>query len=46
MKQYDESAAVQFYGLFNMLTVEGCFETSLFRHLTNHDFRVFNFGNT
>ena len=24
MKQYDESAVVQFFGLFNMLTVDGC----------------------
>ena len=30
MKEYDESAAVQFFILFNMLTVEGCFETGLF----------------
>ena len=39
MKQYDESAAMQFFVLFNMLTVERCFETGLFKHLTNHVFR-------
>ena len=38
MKQYDESAVVQLVALFSMLTVEGCFETELCRHLTNHIF--------
>ena len=32
MKQYHESAAVQFFRLFNMLTVESCSETGLVRH--------------
>ena len=39
MKQYDESAMVQFFGLFNMLTVQGGSETRVFRHLPNHDIR-------
>ena len=26
MRKFDESAAVQFFGLFNMLNVEGCSE--------------------
>ena len=39
MKQYDESAVVQFFRLFNMLTVAQCCEARLFWHLTNHIFR-------
>ena len=38
MKQYDRSALVNFFRLFNMLTVERCSETTLFRDLTNHIF--------
>ena len=38
MKQYYESAAVQFFGLFNMLTMESCSETGIFRHLIKHVF--------
>ena len=39
MKQYEESAALQFCGLFHMSTVEGPSETVIFKHLTNHSFR-------
>ena len=39
MKQDDEGAAMQFFGLFNMLTVEGCSKTWLLRYLTNQVFR-------
>ena len=38
MKQFDEIAAVQFLGVFNMLAVEGCSETEIFRHSTNDVF--------
>ena len=38
MKQFDEIAAVQFLGVFNMLAVEGCSETEIFSHLTNDVF--------
>ena len=33
-------------GTFTMLLLEGSSETGLFRHLSNHVFRVRNFGNT
>ena len=33
-------------GTFTMLLVEASSETGLFRHLSNHVFRVRNFGNT
>ena len=46
MKTYDMSALVQFLGMFNMLTVEGCSETGIFRDLTNTSFAVSTFGNT
>ena len=46
MKTYDMSALVQFLGMFNMLTVEGCSETGIFRDLTNTFFAVSTFGNT
>ena len=39
MTQYDEGAAVQFFGLLNMLTAERCSETGLFRQLFSHLFR-------
>ena len=39
MREYDESAVVQFFGLFNMLTVEGCSEKVLFNQLTNNAIR-------
>ena len=39
--QYDENAVVQLFRLFNMLAVEVCSETGLFRHLTNRIFRSF-----
>ena len=35
MKLHDESAAVKFLGLFNVLTVEARSETKLVRYLTN-----------
>ena len=34
----------QCLGPFTMLLVQGCFETRLFRHLSNHVFGVRNFG--
>ena len=43
MKEYYEKAAAQFYGLFNMLTVEGYAKTRLFRRLSNHVFRSLKF---
>ena len=36
----------QRFGMFTMLLVEVTSETGLFRHLSNHVFRVGNFGNT
>ena len=36
----------QCLGTFTMLLLEGFSETGLFRHLSNHVFRVRNFGNT
>ena len=36
----------QYLGTFTMLLVEGSSETGLFKHLSNHVFRVRNFGNT
>ena len=33
----------QCFGLFNILTVKGCSEMGLFRHLSNHVFRSCNF---
>ena len=39
MKQYDESALVKPLRRFKMLTVKGCSQRRLFRHLTNHVFR-------
>ena len=39
MKQYYETTAVQFLGLFNMFTAEGCSETRLVSYLINHVFR-------
>ena len=37
----------QFFGhVYHILLVEGSSETGLFRHLSNHVFRVRNFGNT
>ena len=36
----------QCLGTFTMLLVEGSSEIGLFRHLSNHVFRVRNFGNT
>ena len=41
MLQYDENAVVQLFRLFNMLAVEVCSETGLFRHLTNRIFHSF-----
>ena len=38
MEEYDGSAVVQFFRLFNMLTVARCSETRRFRHLTNQIF--------
>ena len=41
-QNYDKSVVVRFWqclGLFNLLTVEGCSEPGLFRHLTKHVFR-------
>ena len=35
MKQYDGSAVMQFFRLFNMLVVAQCSETRLFRYLTS-----------
>ena len=43
MKLHDESAAVKFLGLFNMLTVEARSETKLVRYLTNHFFGSLQF---
>ena len=42
IKKYDKRTAMQIWAVcvpFNMLTAEGCSETLLFRHLTNHAFR-------
>ena len=39
MKQSRKGAAVQFFGLFNMFTIEVCSETGLFKNLTNYVFR-------
>ena len=36
----------QCLGTFTIFLVEGSSETGLFRHLSNHVFRVRNFGNT
>ena len=36
----------EWLGTFTMLLVEWSSETGLFRHLSNHVFRVRNFGNT
>ena len=43
MKLHDESAAVKFLGLFNVLTVEARSETKLVRYLTNHFFGSLQF---
>ena len=39
MKEYDESGVVPFFELFNMLSVDGCSDTWLLRHLTMHEIR-------
>ena len=44
MKQDDGSVVVQFFRLFNMLTLARWYETRLFRHSTNHIFRSLYFG--
>ena len=43
IKQYDGSAVVHFFRLFNMLTVPRYCERRLFKYLTNHIFRSLYF---
>ena len=46
MKESDGGDVVQVFRLFYMLIVARCSETKLFRHLSNHIFRIPNLENT